>query len=66
MKGIVLAISGAAAFCLAAALLPSGGSSAAINCAAVEQTILRLISDPVRDAVETFHGPHSPPWCWIS
>jgi|GEM_PF-4372569 len=65
MEKIILVIAVVAAFCLTAAPLPSGGSSAAIDCSAAEQAILRLMSDPVRDAVETFHGPHSPPWGWI-
>lgn len=95
MKKIVLAIAAITVFCLTASLLPSGGTSAAIDCAAAEQTILRLMSDPVQDAVETyysgprgiwkrqllsvqkasvpsryevvirvetFYGPHNPPW----
>lgn len=95
MKKIVLAITAVTVFCLTASLLPSGGSSDAIDCAVAEQTILRLMSDPVQDAVETyysgprgiwkrqllsvqkssvpsrfevvirvetFYGPHNPPW----
>lgn len=56
MKKIILTIAAVVVFCLTAALLPSGGSSAAIDCAAAEQTILRLMSDPIRDAVETYYG----------
>lgn len=95
MKKFVLAITAVTVFCLTASLLPTGGSSSAIDCAAAEQTILRLMSDPVQDAVETyysgprgiwkrqllsvqkssvpsryevvirvetFYGPHNPPW----